>query len=282
MKKCWALALYGILALGLAACSASPKDVRPETHAVSSAPQEAVKAMGLEWEKAYRADLNGDGEEENFILKIPELCPDEGARGQLSITIGDEDGGESFVLSEDFHSNANYLLETQQGARLLLSVENDIGRGKLLLFQFQGFQPVRLDQISGWAMGWNEQTQSLRVRDDIDVLGTWEAEREYQLREDMLVPMDGSLWEIKDTDKILTLSAPLEVELREEDGSYQFADLEIGTEMKVRATDRNSIVIFQLREGTLGRLAIDGVREGRVIIEGESDEAYFQNLPYSG
>ena len=114
------------------------------------------------------------------------------------------------------------------------------------------------------------------------MLGTWEAERSYQLIDDRLVPLEGSLWEIRDTDQIITLRAPLAVELRQEDGSYQFADLEAGTEMKVRATDCDRIVVFQLRNGVMGRFTIDGFQNGGVIIEGKMDGEYFEKLPYSG
>ena len=281
MKRWLLLASCGVLALGLAACStALPYHSPPQANA--SAGKEAMKATALEWEEMYSADLDGDGQTENFILKIPDACPDEGAPENLRITVGNENEGETHLLTEGFHSGPCYLLETEQGARLLLNAETRVGHGAEILFSFHGWQPVELERISGWAMRWNEQEESIRIQDTIDVLGTWEAERSYQLIDDRLVPLEGSLWEIRDTDQIITLRAPLAVELRQEDGSYQFADLEAGTEMKVRATDCDRIVVFQLRNGVMGRFTIDGFQNGGVIIEGKMDGEYFEKLPYSG
>lgn len=283
MKKWMMVAGCIILALGLAACVASPpEDITPVASASIAPvlPQKAHEVKKIEYGEMYQADLDGDGQVENFIVQVPQACPDEGEPEAVKITVGNEDEGVTSVLSEGFQIGPIYQITTENGLRLLLCVDLGVDQGKITLHKFEQWKPVKLDEVYGYLHEWKDDI--IHVRGDVDVLGTWNAEREYIYKNDKLVPAAGALWEIEDTDSVLMLIQPLKVRLQQPDGGEQEAMLEAGTELKIRATDGERIAKMQLRDGAIATISIDGFEAGQVMIDGKRDDYYFQSLPYSG
>ena len=268
-----------LLALGLTSCIAPPpEDAAPADD--SSVEPVAYEVRKIEYGEMYQADFDGDGQVENFIVQIPRACPDEGTPEAVKITVGNENEGVTSVLSEGFLTGPIYQIQTQNGLRLLLGVELGADEGTIALYKFEQWRPVKLDGIPGYLHEWENGV--IRVQDDVDVLGTWDAKRDYVYWEDWLIPAKGALWEIEDTDKILTVAQPLKVQLQQADGSMKGTILEAGIELKMRATDRQSMAQLQLRDGRIAVIIIDGFRDGQVVIDGKRDDYYFNSLPYSG
>lgn len=258
----------------------------------------SAKVMSFAENELVQADLDGDGADENVIVKL-EGPQDEEAL-VLYITDSDgktwnyetilcystallicdmnSDGRMEIIISGDMYSDdystwcLNYDGET--GITPLLFADANRGENTDEYFD-SGYG--RVTQIKG--------TQMVLMGSQ-DVLGTWMASRTFELRDGRFEFADDGLWVMKDLTQdeemwdyyclIPTRAIPVTFD----DGSE--GSIGMNDKFMVMKSDKASIVYFQTIKGWKGSFEIQPDPQGwGSIIDGESEETLFEYVPYA-
>ena len=230
-------------------------------------------------------DLDGDGENETI-----DLVPDEEDEGRLSLTVDGFPVGS--VFSVDGASMALWLADADGDGTAEIYFSGDLGSDDYVTSAWRGdtLEPISFTgecrrgadpslvtstadgraAFSGWRMylvSWSYQ------------LGTYRAARDYELRDGVIAPTEGSDWSYDANRAELTVTKDLPVTT----DSGEETVLPPGTSVRLLGTDGNN-VRFSAGDGTSGVIRME-FRQGENpgwTIAGVREDEYFETLPYSG
>jgi len=223
----------------------------------------------------FQYDVNGDGTEESILLSFE---TDEYAQSCLHISINDEQ-----PIVVDNCSNCVVYLYSNTSGQLVLLISFDAGSDDYLTYayRFMNEKPVQTGVFNGYVQDFG--AAGVTLEGPIFTLGTWIAQCQFRLNDaSELVPSDDGLWYIqrREYDEPLIVAKDLPVEILS-NGKYEQKTLSPGTKILPLATDNVTVVIFELENGTQGKLAIS--RESyMVMIQGAEDIEWFDNIVYYG
>ncbi len=224
---------------------------------------------------SYTFDSDENGQPENVTLYVLE---DAGDRPEIQLSV--LSGAETYAANEGWFMSAYYMDFTGGQACVLLSMDAMSDDWWTAVYRLNGgTMPVMTDQTSGYVErldGW-----SVTMVDNIDVLGTYNAQCEYQIGDSLdLKPAGDGLWHMRENDEFITCLVELPVEFRA-DNSYKPGILEPGASSRFTSTDNETMVYFEGQDGSEGRLQF--TREGGSLsINGMEDWDCFESLPYAG
>ncbi len=249
--------------------TSSPKPKKTEP---PSEPEPKVAALSKNI--PYAVDLNGDGKKETVTITTGAGS----GRGIATLTVKDNNGRESVVSNEGAFISAYYLVN-KSGACVVISMDAASDDYWSVVYRLDGTTPVEACNISGYIEKIDNTT--VKVFDPVYTLGTWNAYRDYTFNDGFILnPSGDGLWHVTENDKLIVTSKELPVQLLE-NGAYKKATLKAGTEIRVIATDQQTLVLLELTDGRQGKIVI--TRDSwMVMIEGVQDEEWFKSLPYSG
>lgn len=119
----------------------------------------------------------------------------------------------------------------------------------------------------------------------MDYLGTWVAERTFVMKDGAIIPCEGSLWEIHDTETYHRPSIKTMIDIPVvfmENGTETAGSLAAQTEIYITAvTDDDKVLFITAIDGKEGCIQLSA-KDYEWTIEGISEYDCFEYLPYAG
>lgn len=313
MKKVWHVKRLMIVALvcvlGMAGCGELP-----EMHEAESSPAQTAKATemtpppvtlaptpmptpvltslltplpvpaatlppGIREEARFRTDLNGDGMDETIIVSSVENDnPEENCNISLSV-LSKTAYCEVFV-EEGFFENA-FLTRTARGEScLLLDCINWVGiDDDTIVCSFDGLMPVLHDSICSWIV--EVDGTSVTLGNWRDAIGSWNYTCNYELTDNFMLESVSEDMIVTEGREPLHVIRELPVQMLI-GGEYVADMLPAGTLVYPTTTDWKSYMDFRLEDGSAGRITYTRGEDYCAMIDGLSEEEYFDNIEYWG
>lgn len=300
--------LAAVLALGLmlTGCAknqavTAEKQAEAEVPSLSAA-AETVSAPALTPEPAPVAlaaaatsfpqylDLDGDGVKELVELVYPEeetepLEPTEEEEKKLllSITRGEESWQGEVPLGEEPRF---FAADGGEGEILLLEIRLDETIFYVYAWRFTGeaLEPLTFEE-EPYFCGRAESLHGRRLTLHrwVDLLGTYETERDFRLIGDKFMPAEDAWRVVDDTpDYPLTVLQGLYALSEGDEAGTEFF-LPAGRGLRITATDLKEKVWFKADTGETGYLLMEQDEEGRFsFFSGVAEAEAFSGMPYAG
>lgn len=221
-------------------------------------------------------DLDGDG-----TLDTVELSGeyDENEDLQLCLKVND--------LSLDLDTCArlmySYFVRTENGRSfVLVSYDAMSDDYATQLVEMTSGTPEKMDTVEGYLASMSNEV--FTVNANVNALGTYSGKRTYTFSEGTLQPVEerytfASLEENPKREGIV-LKKALNV-LIDENGTLKEKELPVGTTLYPIDSDAETVVGFELEDGTYGEITFER-RDYTIYIDGISEYDIFENLPYAG
>ncbi|OQB20273.1 MAG: hypothetical protein BWY11_02509 [Firmicutes bacterium ADurb.Bin182] len=198
----------------------------------------------------------------------------------------EENGWESAVTYDHESFVAAYYVETRNGPCIFLTTEFDKEPLKTT-FILNASSLAEADAMGG--IVYSIDGDVITILFEVNMLGTYPAIRDYIVGGDLTMqPVgDGLFYITKDKyyipdDYYLVSAKNLQVQMYE-NGQYRDETLPAGTQLRVTATDGDSIVYFRTRDDREGIFPVVVERDYfKILIHGVPAEECFEELPYSG
>ncbi len=288
----------------------APEETQPpaemQGEAIPEAQAHEFTSVLLRAGESCEVDLDGDGRLEKVSLETIENAPDAeedetiytmrvyGADGNSDSREGETYTYDAGVLIADMDATDGKLelffsvvYESDDYSTSCLRYENDVLHE--LDFEADCFGG-RISSVRAVAL--KEENGHVTLNASVDVLGTYGAEREFMLMNDVLVPVSYSDWHINPNHELsdaelwayraLEVKKPLPVYLTGKDTLMQLSP---GVKIIITGTDAYSYADFVTVDGTTGRIMLQkpSADEWGWYIEGVPEREYFVNeLPYAG
>jgi len=208
------------------------------------------------------------------------ITAEQGAENDWPTTrlLVEESNGWASAVSYDGYFLSAYYCETKIGPFILLTM--DIGvSNSVTTYILDAGTLTETGSVGGSIESVDDGI--IGVSCAVDMLGTYAATREYIIGEGFaLWPAGDGLYHIAESDFLVT-TKDLPVQIGS-NGQYWDETLPAGTELRVTATDGETIVYFETRDGRWGRFAVDIQALWEIWINGAVAEDWFTELPYAG
>lgn len=303
--------LAAVLAAGLmlAGCAenmaVTAEKKEPAVPSLSAAPTETAPGPTLTPEPAPVAlegaatsfpqylDLDGDGVKELVELVYPEeaeeteesAAPTEEEEKKLlfSITRGEESWQAEVPMGEEPRF---FAADGGEGEILLLEIRLDETIFRVYGWRFTGeaLEPLTFEE-EPYFCGRAESLHGRRLTLHrwVDLLGTYEMERDYRLIGDKFMPAEDAWGVVDDTpDYPLTVLEELYALSEGDEAGTEFL-LPAGMGLRIVATDLKEKVWFEADTGESGYLFMEQDEEGRFsFFSGVEETEAFSGMPYAG
>lgn len=233
--------------------------------------------------EAVSVDVDGDG-----TLDTVELVSDYDENGDMQPSIKLEasslDNKESVLKLDSCGYMTNcYLVKAGNGRSFVLfSCDMMSDDFVTQLIEVTSGKPENLDSISGNLT--SISNDMIRVDAAVYVLGTYSSKRSYTFAEGTLQPVEDRYTFSVSDDKSGHYGPKLKEELTvqiEENGTMVEKTLPAGTVIYPVNSDGESVVGFELEDGTYGEITFERTDSG-LSIDGVSEFDLFDDLPYAG
>lgn len=298
-----AVLAVGLMLTGCAKNQAVTAEKKAEAAVPSlSAPTETASAPALTPEPAPIAleaaatsfpqylDLDGDGVKELVELVYPQeaeeteaLEPTEEEKLLLSITRGEESWQAEVPMGEEPRF---FAADGGEGEILLLEIRLDETIFYVYAWRFTGeaLEPLTFEE-EPYFCGRAESLHGRRLTLHrwVDLLGTYETERDYRLIGDKFMPAEDAWRVLDDTpDYPLTVLQGLYALSEGDEAGTEFL-LPAGRGLRITATDLKEKVWFKADTGESGYLLMEQDEEGRFsFFSGVQETEAFSGMPYAG
>lgn len=235
-------------------------------------------------------DLDGDGVKELVELVYPEAeteplepTEEEEKKLLLSITRGEESWQAEVPLGEEPRF---FAADGGEGEILLLEVRLDETIFYVYAWRFTGeaLEPLTFEE-EPYFCGRAESLHGRRLTLHrwVDLLGTYETERDYRLIGDKFMPAEDAWRVVDDTpDYPLTVLQGLYALSEGDEAGTEFL-LPAGRGLRITATDLKEKVWFKADTGETGYLLMEQDEEGRFsFFSGVAEAEAFSGMPYAG
>lgn len=226
---------------------------------------------------ATEIDVNGDGELEKVEISSEY---DDNYETKLSVKVNDT----SLELGTCAYMTNAYYAKCENGRSFVLvscdMMSDDYGT---FLVEVTDGTP-KLCETFGMGGVNSISNDGVVVSGNVYVLGTYCGVRAYSFEEGSFQPIEERF--VFDNDKNSqyrkgpVLKSSLKVQI-EENGSMVQKELEAGTAIYPVDTDGETIVGFELEDGTYGEITFER-KDGTIYIDGVSEYDLFNELPYAG
>lgn len=194
--------------------------------------------------------------------------------------LAEEDNGWASAVSYEGYFMSVFYFQTGLGPCILISV--DVGGADApATYAVDALSLAEGDGISGYVKSIDGSL--VDIGDRIDMLGTYASSRSYTVGAYFaLVPAGDGLYHIIGNDHFLITTRELPAQLFAND-QFQDGTLRAGTELCITATDGSTAAYFATKDGREGKLTVSRREEPwSILINGIPEEAWFEELPYSG
>lgn len=228
-------------------------------------------------DSAAEVDVNGDDTFEN--VKVVTEYNDNG-EAMLSVKVNDL----SLELGTCSYMSNAYYAKCDNGRSFVLvscdMMSDDYGT---FLVELTDGTP-KLCENSGDGSVKGISNTGVTLSGNVYVLGTYSGVRAYSFAEGSFVPEEERFTLMNEKNDQYrrgpVLKEKMTVQL-EEDGSMVEKELPVGTKIYPVNTDGETIVGFELEDGTYGEITFEK-KEGIIYIDGVSENDLFEELPYAG
>lgn len=269
------------------------------TAAMAQGMEPATAGVEIPQDVKVEADLNGDGRNEEVLLKM------EGADGEevLKLYVFSADGGVESRTMYVYRMMGAFVSDLDGDGVQEIMVSGDIMSDDYCTYAFQYSDEAGLRQLQftnvergsvaegfadyGYGMVTNVENGQLTLTGSQDVLGTWMCSRVFALKDGKFETVDDGLFRMLDLTededtweyRALVPTQPISVQFL--DGSE--GSIETGEAFLVTASDKESIVYFETKTGKTGSFEIqpDTQNGWGSLIAGRSENDYFEFVPYA-
>ncbi|MBQ6692180.1 MAG: hypothetical protein IJP30_04555 [Clostridia bacterium] len=277
IRKQWAvLAITAALVLGAIGCGGKAPAPAP-----TATPDQTAKTMVFSGSASFELDLDGDGAAEAIDIVYPkdnEVSDD--LEWTLTVT---DDGQTDFAVEMAAEFGSTYItdLDPTDGLMdILISYDYFSDDYGFSCFRFVDGALRRSDGAVGFIT--RVENGVITVSGTVDAMGTWSGTRSYRVTETFSFE-PASPWVIADAKQNLAerpLETIMELPVVLSSGA---GVLPSGTRLCITETDGQTYALFLTEDGKTGRIQFERDPEWfTIIIDGQSEELYFDMLPYTG
>lgn len=190
----------------------------------------------------------------------------------------EESNGWSSAVDYDGYFVSAYYCQTKIGPFILLTADIGISNS-VTTYILDAGSLAEAGSVGGSIENLDDGV--IAVSCEVDMLGTYAATREYIIGDGFaLWPAGDGLYHVTESDFLeTTRDLPVQIGAN---GQYWDEALPAGTELRVTATDGETVVYFETRDGRSGRFAVDIQAIWEIWIDGAVAEDWFVELPYAG
>ncbi len=215
-------------------------------------------------------DYNGDEKKETVSVT---------AKGSASTITVKNSSGKEISLTLEYTFVSAYLYKGSSGkACVLLSMDRDSDDYITSVYQIDNatFTLKKTCTITGYLLSMTGS--SAKVFDYANVLGVWDANRDFALGSTFILnPSGDKLWHITGPNRQLTVQKDLPVKILK-NNTYVSATLLKGTHIRMTATDAKTYLLFTLSDGRSGKLAFT-ISNSTILIGGKPAGEWFEGIP---
>lgn len=223
-------------------------------------------------------DLDGDGTEDSLAVSIS-VNGEYGIETILLIA-NYGDAVKTTQVKEAYLQSAYLSVDSAGNIGVVVSFDYASDDYQTCVYLFNGRDTILTDETNGFVE--SVEGGAVRVRGCVNVLGTWGAYKEWTLNEGVLTAVGDGLWHIEaDADRTLTAISKVDVTLEDGDGTTE-TQLMPGARILPIATDEDGTLFFKLVEDDrIGSITYT-FEDGFTLIDGITDDGWFENIQYSG
>lgn len=228
--------------------------------------------------ETYEIDVNDDGTKEKVRL----ACEyDENVEMEMSLGVGDLD----LHIGHCSHiENMYYVKADNQRSFVLISYDAMSDDYVTELIELSSGTPVKCDTLGGGSL-YIMSTNLIGMRCTLYTMGTYCAEMNYHFSDGVFAPEEERFTfmrdEAMDRDGVAPVTKQAVSVMLEKGGEMVEEELPVGTKIYPINTDNESVLGFELEDGTYGEISFTK-KEGLLYIDGVTDFDIFDNLPYVG
>ena len=221
-------------------------------------------------------DVNADGTSDKV-----ELAGDYNENGDLELCLKINDL--SLDLATCSYLNSAYFVRTEEG-RSFVMVSYDVLSDDYItqLIEVTSGTPEKLDEIEGDLASMSNN--AFIVNTHVDALGTYMSKRTYTFSEGKLQPVEERFTFASREEAPYRTGIVLKKALTvfiDENGTMTEKELEAGTTLYPVNSDGESVIGFELEDGTYGEITFER-QDYTIYIDGVSEYDLFESLPYAG
>ena len=241
--------------------------------------------------ETVEADVDGDGKKEAVSYEVER--DEYGIGGAITVTCEDHSFNTASLMEQDYgagggYTSEGYLIHTEAGKTYLyLQHQSDNDSHYINIFDLTTKTPVYTGFTgSSWSASPITDPDSFLLWDRLDVLGTYNAYREYHIGSDGMPQTEDELFRLDTAnhENPVTLVSVRDLEVAVlKSGSQEQETIPSGTSFRITATDGKSFVEAKMDDGRSCRIPV--VKDADAWewkINGVSEYECFEMLPYAG